>query len=90
MRIILTEEAKKYIDTKKIESIAIVFQGCGKCNSPSRQASVGLITPRQLDRYERHMVDGTEVYVRDDVRKHKDRLVISLSRRLWKKELVAD
>ncbi len=90
MEIVITKEAKQFLEKNKSNSIAVVFQGCGKCNSPSRQASVGMVVPRDLERYQSYTVDGVDVYVRDDVSKHKDNLVVSLSKRLFSKELVAD
>ena len=82
--------SKTVFKQKNIESISVLFPGCGKCNSPVRQASVGIVTPSDLSRYEFYLVDDIQAYVRDDVRKHKDSVTISLSRFLWQVELVAD
>ncbi len=90
MQITITTQAKQYLDKKNIRSISVLFPGCGKCNSPARRASIGTITPSDLSRYESYLVDDIEVHVRDDVRKHKDSLTISLTKFLWQVELVAD
>lgn len=90
MQITITPQAKQYLNQKGIQSIAVLFPGCGKCNSPIRQASVGIVTPSDLSRYKFYLVNDIQVYVRDDVRKHKDSITISLSKFLWQVKLVAD
>lgn len=90
MNILIDESAKKYLLSKNIHSICVLFPGCGKCNSPTRQASVGLAVPGDLSRYECYQCGEFSVYVRDDVRKHKASLTISLTKYFWLKEPVAD
>lgn len=90
MDILITEKAKQHLRKNGIHVLTVLFVGCGKCNSPSRRASVGTTTPAGLSRYISYEVDDIMVHVRDDVRKHKESLTVSMSKFLWNTELFAD
>lgn len=90
MKITIAPKAMEHFQKNNITAISVLFPGCGKWNSPTRQASVGLVEPKDLTRYECRDVDGIKVCVRDDVRKYKDEITVSMSKKFWSVHIFAD
>ena len=80
MDIFIEEEAKQYIKENGLKTIYLTIVRCQSWSGYYYQPAVGEGRPEESykENYFRYMVDGLEVFVRDDVKSRKEGLTVYL------------